>query len=72
LPRPQESPFSAVPGSSDCDRVEQLAAEKLNLVKAKLSQLRRVESILAKTVEQCARRKGDQPCPIVATLTEMK
>jgi hypothetical protein len=58
--------------SSDCDRVEKLAAEKLNLVKAKLKQLRRIESVLAKTVEQCARRKGNQPCPIIETLSEMK
>jgi Hg(II)-responsive transcriptional regulator len=58
--------------SSDCDRVEKLAAKKLNLVKAKLKQLRRIESVLAKTVEQCARRKGNQPCPIIETLSEMK
>jgi MerR family transcriptional regulator, mercuric resistance operon regulatory protein len=57
---------------SDCGQVQKLAAEKLNLVKAKLRQLRRIESILAKTVEQCARRKGNQPCPIIETLTEMK
>ncbi|HKB99205.1 MAG TPA: MerR family DNA-binding protein [Terriglobales bacterium] len=50
--------------SSDCERVEKLAAEKLNVVKAKLRHLRRIESILTTTVEQCARRKGDQPCPI--------
>src|SRR5262249_61506692 len=55
---------------SDCERVEKLAAEKLSQVKAKLRQLRRIESILAKTVEQCARRKGDQPCPIIETLTK--
>ena len=58
--------------SSDCERVEKLAVEKLSLVKAKLRQLRRVESILAMTVEQCARRKGKQPCPIIETLSEMK
>jgi MerR family mercuric resistance operon transcriptional regulator len=33
--------------SSDCERVEKLAVEKLSLVKAKLRQLRRIESILA-------------------------
>ena len=58
--------------SSDCERVEKLAAEKLSEVKAKLRHLRRIESILAKTVEQCARRKGDQPCPIIETINEMK
>ena len=58
--------------SSDCERVEKLAAAKLSQVKAKLSQLHRIESILAKTVEQCARRKSNQPCPIIETLSEMK
>src|SRR6516225_2452630 len=58
--------------SSDCERVEKLALEKLNLVKAKLRQLRKIESILARTVKQCASRKGDEPCPIIQTLTETK
>jgi MerR family mercuric resistance operon transcriptional regulator len=58
--------------SSDCERVEKLALEKLNLVKAKLRQLRKIESILAKTVKQCANRKGNEPCPIIETLTEMQ
>jgi Hg(II)-responsive transcriptional regulator len=58
--------------SSDCERVEKLAVEKLSLVKAKLRQLRRIESILAMTVEQCSRRKGNQPCPIIEALSEMK
>jgi MerR family transcriptional regulator, mercuric resistance operon regulatory protein len=56
--------------SSDCKQVGKLAAEKLNLVHAKLRQLRRIESVLAKTVEQCARRKGSQPCPIIETLSQ--
>jgi MerR family mercuric resistance operon transcriptional regulator len=56
--------------SSDCEQVQTLAAEKLNLVHEKLRQLRRIESVLAKTLEQCARRKVNQPCPIIETLTE--
>jgi MerR family mercuric resistance operon transcriptional regulator len=58
--------------SSDCERVEKLAVQKLSLVKAKLRLLRRIESVLTMTVEQCARRKGNQPCPIIETLSEMK
>lgn len=58
--------------SSDCERVEELAARKLTEVKAKLRQLRRIEWILAKTVKQCARRKSNQPCPIIETLNEIK
>jgi DNA-binding transcriptional MerR regulator len=56
--------------SSDCERVEKLAAEKLTQVKARLRHLRKIESVLAKTVEQCARRKGNQPYPIIETLAQ--
>jgi MerR family mercuric resistance operon transcriptional regulator len=55
---------------SDCKQVQALAAKKLNLVHEKLRQLRRIESVLVKTLEQCARRKGNQPCPIIETLTQ--
>jgi MerR family mercuric resistance operon transcriptional regulator len=58
--------------SADCKRVERLAAEKLNQVNEKLRQLRRIQSVLAKTIEQCAGRKGNEPCPIIETLTEVK
>jgi hypothetical protein len=54
--------------SSDCQRVEKLALEKLNLFKAKLRQLRKIESILARTVKQCANRKANELCPIIETL----
>ena len=56
--------------SSDCEQVQKLAAEKLNLVQEKLGQLRRIESVLAETLTQCAKRKGNQPCPIIESLTE--
>ena len=36
--------------SADCKRVERLAAEKLNQVNEKLRQLRRIQSVLAKTI----------------------
>jgi hypothetical protein len=56
--------------SSDCSQVEELAAKQLNMVRAKLRQLHRIESMLAKTVEQCAKRKANRPCPILETITE--
>jgi MerR family mercuric resistance operon transcriptional regulator len=55
---------------SDCQQVQTLASEKLNLVREKLRQLQRIESVLATTIERCAKRKGHQPCPIIQTLTE--
>jgi Hg(II)-responsive transcriptional regulator len=56
--------------SSDCEQVQKLATEKLSLVQEKLGQLRRIESVLAETLTQCAKRKGNQPCPIIESLTE--
>ena len=56
--------------SSDCQQVQALAAKKLSQVQEKLRQLRRIESVLAATIEQCAKRKGKQPCPIIETLTQ--
>jgi|ERR1700730_11446751 MerR family mercuric resistance operon transcriptional regulator len=56
--------------SSDCDEVQKLATDKLSLVQEKLGQLRRIESVLAQTLKQCARRQDNQPCPIIETLTQ--
>jgi MerR family mercuric resistance operon transcriptional regulator len=55
--------------SSECEEVQKLATEKLSLVQEKLGQLRRIESVLAETLTQCAKRKGNQPCPIIESLT---
>src|ERR1700751_5687001 len=56
--------------NSDCQQVQKLALEKLDLVKGKLSQLRKIESALTKTIEQCAKRRGHESCPIIETLAE--
>ncbi len=55
--------------SSKCEEVQKLATEKLSLVQEKLGQLRRIESVLAETLTQCAKRKANQPCPIIESLT---
>ena len=36
-----------------------------NLVREKLTQLRRIEALLAEILEQCAKREINQPCPII-------
>jgi MerR family mercuric resistance operon transcriptional regulator len=56
--------------TSDCQQVQKLALEKLSLVKGKLRQLRRIESELTKTIEQCAKRRTPESCPIIETLAE--
>jgi MerR family mercuric resistance operon transcriptional regulator len=54
--------------SSDCQQVQELAEEKLNLVKAKLRELRNIQSALTKTIQQCASREKPEPCPIIESL----
>ena len=54
--------------SSDCQRVQKLALEKLDLVKGKLRQLRKIESALTKTIQQCTQRRASEGCPIIETL----
>ena len=54
--------------STDCQQVQKLAVGKLSLVKAKLRQLRDVESVLTKTIQQCGKRKAPEGCPIIETL----
>jgi MerR family mercuric resistance operon transcriptional regulator len=54
--------------SADCQQVQKLALEKLSLVKAKLRQLRDVESVLTKTIQQCGKRKAPEGCPIIEAL----
>lgn len=56
--------------NSDCQQVQKLAAEKLSLVQEKLGQLRRIESVLEETLAQCAQREGNQPCPVIKSLTD--
>ena len=56
--------------SSDCRQVQKLAAEKLKLVGGKLTQLRKIESALSKTIQQCAKRRAPESCPIIETLAE--
>jgi MerR family mercuric resistance operon transcriptional regulator len=56
--------------SSECRQVQKLATENLDLVKGKLRQLRKIESALTETIEQCANRKPHQGCPIIETLAQ--
>jgi MerR family mercuric resistance operon transcriptional regulator len=56
--------------SFECEQVQKLASDKLKVVHEKLGQLRRIETALENTLEQCAKCKFNQPCPIIETLTE--
>lgn len=51
-----------------CDEARTLAEHKLKDVREKLADLRRIESALARLVDDCCARKGTIACPIIAAL----
>lgn len=51
-----------------CDEAREIAEGKLAFVRAKLADLRRIESALAKTVRACRAAKGTVMCPLVSAL----
>lgn len=51
-----------------CDDVQRLAEQKLQGVRQRLANLRRIESALSTLVEQCKATDGHIRCPIIATL----
>lgn len=53
-----------------CDEARQLAEQKLADVRAKLADLHRIESVLAKLVDDCCASRGRVSCPLIAALQE--
>ena len=53
-----------------CDEARQLAEQKLGDVRAKLTDLRRIESVLAAAVRECRASHGTVSCPLVGALHE--
>lgn len=51
-----------------CDEARVLAEEKLGNVRAKLADLRRIETVLARLVADCCASRGRVACPIIAAL----
>ena len=56
--------------SSDCQQVQELAEQKLKLVKGKLKELRKIQSALTKTIQECAKREKPESCPIIESLSK--
>lgn len=52
-----------------CGKARSLAAEKLALVEARLTDLARMRDVLRELVARCDIRRGKVACPIIATLT---
>ena len=51
-----------------CDEARVVAEQKLEDVRAKLDDLRRIESVLAQLVDRCCASRGRITCPIIAAL----
>jgi MerR family mercuric resistance operon transcriptional regulator len=51
-----------------CDEARTLAEHKLKDVRGKLADLHRIESALARLVDDCSAKKGTVTCPMIAAL----
>lgn len=56
--------------SAECKEAERIARERLFSVRAKIEDLRRLETALEETVAECSRRDAYGGCPLIATLFE--
>jgi MerR family mercuric resistance operon transcriptional regulator len=51
-----------------CAQARKLGEEKLAVVRARLGQLERVESVLRTLVRECGERRGKVRCPLISAL----
>lgn len=51
-----------------CTEAHDIASHKLEAVRERLRQLRRIETALARLVKQCEVRRGSVRCPLIAAL----
>lgn len=58
----------ALEDGTHCAEARVMAEQKLHDVRAKLDDLRRIESVLAQLVDRCAAIQGTIRCPLIAAL----
>jgi MerR family mercuric resistance operon transcriptional regulator len=51
-----------------CHEVEEIAGQKLAMVRERITQLRTIERVLATLIRKCSSNKGKLRCPIIAAL----
>lgn len=51
-----------------CNEAHDIASHKLAIVRARLRDLRRIETVLARLVRQCETRRGAIRCPLIGAL----
>lgn len=54
----------------DCANVQQIAWRKLDLVRDKIADLKRMEAVLTDALAACQARKPQAACPIIETLAQ--
>lgn len=58
--------------TSDCAEAERVASRKLSLVREKLADLSRIESVLERAIAHCQTREAYEGCPIIESLIRPK
>ncbi len=58
----------ALEDGTHCDEARVVAEQKLDDVRAKLDDLRRIESVLARLVDRCCASRGTITCPLIGAL----
>lgn len=58
----------ALEDGTHCAEARVAAEQKLEDVRAKIEDLRRIESVLAQLVDRCGSRRGTITCPLIAAL----
>lgn len=51
-----------------CKEEHDIAAQKLDSVRTRLRDLRKIETVLARLVQRCETRRGAIRCPLIAAL----
>lgn len=60
----------ALEDGTHCEETRSLATHKLVDVRARLSDLRRIESVLSGLIEDCCAQAGTVSCPIIGSLRD--
>jgi MerR family mercuric resistance operon transcriptional regulator len=54
--------------SNDCKKVESLGLKKLDLIREKIADLQRLESVICEMTESCLQNNNSENCPIIESL----
>lgn len=60
----------ALEDGSQCKNARQQAERKLSDVRAKLADLRQIETVLSKLIKRCTESNGKVRCPLIAALQQ--